>query len=372
MPSTASSALKLPNFIDNERGVVLRCLLNMINHKKKTAVLLVNLGSPDSPKPADVFSYLTEFLNDSRVIDINWLGRKVLVNGIIVPFRHRKSAKVYQELWTENGSPLIHYGRQCVSKLQQRFDSDTNAETTVFLAMRYKNPSIESALASIMKWGPDKLIVLPLFPQYASASTGSVIDKCMRVMRDMWVFPEIQFINQFWNDEGYLNAFANRGKQFNASEYDHVIFSFHGLPERQLDKIYDDRRCQNHTCETEINEENKLCYKATCYGTAREIAMRCGIREDQYTVAFQSRLGKGWIEPFSDEIIEKLAKNGAKKLLVFSPAFVADCLETTIEIGEEYQELFEEHGGEKVQLVPSLNDGDDWIDALENMVRKRL
>ncbi len=344
----------------------------MVQHKKKTAVLLVNLGSPDSPKPTDVFSYLTEFLNDSRVIDINWLGRKVLVNGIIVPFRHRKSAKIYEELWTEDGSPLIHYGRLCTAKLQERFSNDADSETKVFLAMRYKNPSIEAALASILKWNPDKLIVLPLFPQYASASTGSVIDKCMRIMRDLWVFPEIQFINQFWDDEGYLNAFANRGKQFNTKDYDHVMFSFHGLPERQVDKVYDDRHCKNHTCETEINDENKLCYKATCYATARAIAERCGISESEYTVAFQSRLGKGWIEPFSDEVIEKLAKEGAKKLLVFSPAFVADCLETTIEIGVEYQELFEEHGGEKIQLVPSLNAGDDWIDALENMLRKRL
>lgn len=191
-------------------------------------------------------------------------------------------------------------------------------------------------------------------------------------MRDMWVFPEIQFINQFWDHPLYLNAFANRAKQFNLEEYDHIIFSYHGLPERQVDKVYEDRVCRNHSCEHEINDENKLCYKATCYATSREIALRCGIDSSRYTVAFQSRLGKGWIEPFSDKVIEELAKKGAKKLLVFSPAFVADCLETTIEIGEEYQELFEEHGGEKVQLVPSLNDGDDWIDALEDIVRKRL
>lgn len=338
---------------------------------KKTAVLLVNLGSPDSPKPNDVFSYLTEFLNDARVIDINWLGRKILVNGIIVPFRHRKSAKVYQELWTEDGSPLIHYGRRCKQLLQERFDNDSQHHVKVFLGMRYKNPSLESALSEVVKWNPDKLIILPLFPQYASASTGSVIEKCMRVMRDLWAFPEIQIINQFWDHSGYLDAFARRGNAFNAGDYDHVIFSFHGLPERQVDKIYDDRICKNHSCEHEINDENKLCYKATCYATAREIAKRCGITTDQYTVAFQSRLGKGWIEPFSDEVIKQLAKQGAKKLLVFSPAFVADCLETIIEIGEEYQELFEEHGGEHVQLVPSLNDGADWIDALEDMVRAR-
>ena len=343
----------------------------MQQSSKKTAVLLVNLGSPDSPKPKDVFSYLTEFLNDPRVIDVNWIGRKILVNGIIVPFRHRKSAKVYEELWTENGSPLIYYGHRCKQLLQERFDKNPEQLVKVFLGMRYKNPSLESALSEIIKWNPDKLILLPMFPQYASASTGSVIDKFMRIMRDMWAFPEIQIINQFWDHPGYLNAFANRGKAFNAAEYDRVIFSFHGLPERQVDKIYDDRICRNHSCEHEINDENKHCYKATCYATAREIAARCGISEEHYTVAFQSRLGKGWIEPFSDEVIKQLAKQGAKKLLVFSPAFVSDCLETTIEIGEEYQELFEEHGGEHVQLVPSLNDGADWIDTLEDMVKSR-
>jgi ferrochelatase len=338
---------------------------------RKTAVLLINLGSPDSPKPSDVASYLTEFLNDPRVIDINWLGRKVLVNGIIVPFRHRKSAKIYQELWTADGSPLIYYGKQTQQKLQARFQKD-DSDTRVFLAMRYKNPSIEAALSGIVKWNPDKIIILPLFPHYASASTGSVIDKCMRVMRDFWTFPEIQFVNQFWDHPLYLQAFANRAKQYDINSYDHVIFSYHGLPERQVDKVYEDRACRNHSCEHEINDENKLCYKAACYATSREIAARCGIDSSHYTVAFQSRLGKGWIEPFSDHVIKDLAKKGAKKLLVFSPAFVADCLETTIEIGEEYQELFEEHGGEKVQLVPSLNEGDDWIDALEDIVRKRL
>lgn len=343
----------------------------MSYHQKKTAVLLVNLGSPDSPKPRDVYRYLTEFLNDPRVIDINWLGRKILVNGIIVPFRHRKSARIYEKLWTENGSPLIHYGQRTKELLQKKFDQQ-NGETKVFLAMRYQHPSMESALMAIKKWNADKVIILPLFPQYASATTGSVIDKCMRMMRDLWVFPETVFISQFWDHPGYLDAFASRGKQFKISDYDHVIFSFHGLPERQVDKVYEDRKCTNHTCETEINDDNKFCYKATCYGTSREIARRIGIDEKDYTVCFQSRLGKGWIEPFSDEIIIQLAKAGKKKLLVFSPAFVADCLETTIEIGEEYQELFEKHGGEKIQLVPSLNDGNDWIEALHSIVSQRL
>jgi ferrochelatase len=337
--------------------------------KNKTAVLLVNLGSPDSPKPKDVYRYLTEFLNDPRVIDINWLGRKILVNGIIVPFRHRKSAKVYEKLWTENGSPLIYYGRRVQGLLQERFDE---SQVKVFLGMRYQNPSLISALLEVKRWNPDKIIVIPMFPQYASASTGSVVDRVMTLLKDLWVFPEIDIVTQFYDHPLVVRGFVENGQQFNWKDYDHVLFSYHGLPERQVDKVYDDRKCSSHSCEHEINEENKFCYKAACYATTRLIAAGLGMPEEAYTVGFQSRLGRGWIEPFSDHVIEDLAKKGAKKLLVFSPAFVADCLETTIEIGEEYQELFEEHGGHKVQLVPSLNDGATWISALEDLVKQRL
>ncbi|MFM9985907.1 MAG: ferrochelatase [Flavobacteriales bacterium] len=339
---------------------------------KKNAVVLINLGSPDSPKPKDVFRYLTEFLNDPRVIDLPWLGRKLLVNGIIVPFRHRKSAAIYKKLWTENGSPLIHYGRQVTKLLQERFADDQNQETRVFLGMRYQNPSIESVLTEVRKWNPNKIIILPMFPQYASASTGSVIDKCMRIMRDMWVFPDVEFVSQFYNHPLFIKGFVERGKQFDLNEYDHILFSYHGLPERHVDKVYEDRECKKHHCEDEINDENMLCYKATCYATTRMIAEGLGITKDHYSLGFQSRLGKGWIEPFSDELIRGYGKKGMKKVLVFSPAFVADCLETTIEIGEEYQEIFEEHGGEKIQLVPSLNESATWIDALEDMVRSRM
>jgi protoporphyrin/coproporphyrin ferrochelatase len=336
--------------------------------KKKTAILLVNLGSPDRPTPGAVYRYLTEFLNDPRVIDLPWLGRKLLVNAIIVPFRHRKSAKVYQKLWTENGSPLIHSGKLVRDLLQQRFTE----EQRVFLAMRYQNPSMDVVLEEIRKWGPDEIILIPLFPQYASASGGSVIEKAMKIMSRWWVIPDVKIVSQFYDHPDYIRGFIENGRQFNLEDYDHVLFSYHGLPERQVDKVYEDRACRNHSCEHEMNDENRFCYKATCYATTRLIAGGLGIDESRYTVAFQSRLGKGWIEPFSDVVIESLAKKGARKLLVFSPAFVADCLETTIEIGEEYQELFEESGGEKVQLVPSLNESETWINCLESLVRANL
>jgi len=194
----------------------------------------------------------------------------------------------------------------------------------------------------------------------------------MRLMKDWYVIPEIKFISQYWDHPKYLEAFAERGKQYNMADYDHVVFSYHGLPVRQVDKVYEDRKCDNHSCESEINDENKFCYKATCFATTRELAKRLNLKEEDYTVSFQSRLDKKWLEPFSDKVVEEWAKKGAKKLLVFSPAFIADCLETTIEIGDEYQEIFEEHGGKKVQLVESLNDHPLWLDCLEDLVRTRI
>lgn len=332
---------------------------------KKATVLLVNLGTPDSPSVSDVRSYLSQFLNDPRVIDIPWLLRKILVNLIIVPFRAPKSAKIYKELWTEQGSPIITHGESVKRLLQEKLGEEYNVE----LAMRYKNPSVPSVLEKIRKTNPNKIIVLPLFPHYASASTGSALQEVMDVIRKWWVIPELSFISQYWDHQGYINAFVERGKQYDWKDYDHVLFSYHGLPERQVDKVYDEGLCNEKHCESEITDENKYCYKATCFATTRLLTAALGIPEDRYTVCFQSRLDKNWLEPFSDKVVEEQAKKGAKKLLVFSPAFVADCLETTIEIGEEYQEIFEEHGGEKVQLVESLNDHPLWIEALEDLVK---
>ena len=179
-------------------------------------------------------------------------------------------------------------------------------------------------------------------------------------------------VSQFWDDEGFITSFVARANQYNLDDYDHVLFSYHGLPERHVDKVYDDGvPCADHNCENEVAEDNKYCYKATCYGTTRLLVEKLGIPEEKYTVAFQSRLDKKWLRPFSDDFIKERAEKGDKKILAFSPAFVADCLETTVEIGIEYQEIFEEHGGEKVQLVESLNDHPLWIDTLEKMVRDR-
>ena len=340
--------------------------------KAKTAVLLINLGTPDSPSVKDVRRYLFEFLNDPRVIDISALARFILVNFIIVPFRAPKSAKIYKELWVNNGladgregSPILFYGRSVQEKLQKGLGDNFDVQLT----MRYQKPSMDDVFEELYKKNLEKIIIVPLFPQYASATTGSVIDKAMKIISKWRVIPEIKFISQYYNNEGVINTIVERAKKYNMDEYDHILFSYHGLPVRQVDKVYKDGAlCEEHNCETEINETNQYCYKATCYATTRLIAHKLGIPAERYTVCFQSRLDKKWLEPFADKVVIEQAKKGARKLLVFSPAFVADCLETIIEIGKKYQQLFEDHGGEKVQLVESLNDHPMWIDALKNMI----
>jgi ferrochelatase len=338
----------------------------------KTGVLLIQLGTPDSPKIGDVRRYLSEFLNDPRVIDIPWLPRKILVNGIIVPFRAPKSAKVYKELWSHgNGkSPLKVHTEKVVELVQSRFNEDT---VKVEMAMRYQNPSLDSILSRMQKENYDQIIIIPLFPQYASASSGSAIEKAMNIIRKWWVIPEIKIVNQFWDHDGYIDAVVDRAREFNLNDYDHILFSYHGLPERQVDKVYEDTDlCADQPCETEVNEKNKFCYKATSYATTRLIAEKLGLTPDKYTVCFQSRLDKKWLTPFSDKVVEEWARKGAKKLLIFSPAFVADCLETIIEIGEEYQEIFQKNGGEHVQLVPSSNDHPAFINCLVDLIESRL
>ncbi|WP_299826059.1 ferrochelatase [uncultured Pontibacter sp.] len=332
----------------------------------KIGVLLVNLGTPDTPNTPDVRKYLREFLLDKRVIDIPAIARYALINGVIAPFRAPKSAKVYKELWTERGSPLLYHGRDLQEKLQAKLGNSYH----VAFGMRYQSPSIKSALEELREQSVDRIIVLPLFPQYASASTGSVHDKIMEIVKDWWIVPSINFISSFCDDPGFINAFATLGKQHMAQDkYDHVVFSYHGLPERHILKGSDHGYCKLGSCCNSYNKRNKYCYRASCFATSRLLAEQLGLREDQYTVAFQSRLGKDpWLQPYTDFILKDLPAKGIKKVLAYSPAFVADCLETTIEVGEEFKEMFLEAGGEKWQLVESLNSNDMWVDAVENLV----
>lgn len=332
----------------------------------KTGVLLINLGTPDSPAVGDVRPYLSQFLNDPRVIDIPWLSRKILVNLIIVPFRAPKSAAIYRKLWTDQGSPLLFHSENARRLLAASLGSDYQ----VHLAMRYKNPSIPDVLEVMRKANYTTIIVLPMFPQYASASTGSALEEVMNVIYKWWVIPEVKVISQYYDHPLFIDAFVARAAAHDLSSYDHILFSYHGLPRRQVDKVHLTGNCETARCRTEINGENKYCYQATCYATTRLLAERLNISPDRYTVCFQSRLDEKWLQPFSDKVVEECARKGLKRLLAFSPAFTADCLETVIEIGDEYQEIFHKNGGEKVQLVESLNDHPVWIQCLKDLVLK--
>jgi len=341
--------------------------------RKKTGVLLINLGTPDDPSTGSVRTYLSEFLNDPRVIDINAVGRAVLVNGIIVPFRAPKSAKIYKELWEiwEGESPLLTFGKKLQKELQSKYGADS--DVTIEFAMRYKNPSLDLVLGEMETKGYDRIVIFPLFPHYASSSSGSAIEKAMNIIRKWWVIPEIRIINQFFNHPSYIQAFVERGQEYKLEDYDHVLFSYHGLPERQIEKVHPSMKCSECNCPEKFNDEQPLCYRNECYETTRLIAEGLGLKKEQYTVAFQSRLGKTpWLTPYSDKVVEELAKAGKTKVLAFSPAFVSDCLETTVEIGEEYQEIMEEHGGEKIQLVKSLNDSETWINAAKEIIDAQL
>ena len=334
----------------------------------KTGVLLVNLGTPDSASVSDVKKYLREFLSDGRVIDIPFFSRWLLVNLIIVPFRSPKTAKLYSQIWRNDGtSPLLYYSLRQKEMLQQLLGKNYHVEC----AMRYQSPSIGDALKKFKHSEIKKIKIFPLFPQYASASSGSVIEKVMEIVRRWEVFPDIEFMGSFCDDDNFIKAFVACGKKYNHAAYDHVLFSFHGLPERQILKADNNNHCLKENCCSVLNEKNTFCYRAQCHSTARLLAEELNIDENKYTICFQSRLGKKpWIKPYSDEVIIERAKAGNKKLLIFAPAFVSDCLETLYEIGVEYNELFQKHGGEKVDLVESLNDSPTWIESMKNMIEK--
>lgn len=334
----------------------------------KKGVLLVNLGTPDAPTRGAVYRYLKQFLLDRRVIDYPWLARNILVRGIIAPLRSGKSAKLYQQLWTENGSPLKYYGEVLTAGVQERLGD----EFVVTLGMRYQNPSIENAIDYLLKEQVSELIVLPLFPQYAGATTGSVHEEVMRILRKKEAIPNVKMVNSYYDEPAMIKIFADNARAFDLDSYDHIMFSYHGLPQRQLRRADDCNHClKTDDCCSTISKINQFCYSAQCHATTRAIAAELGLSEEQYTTTFQSRLGpEAWVQPYTSEVLEEQAKQGAKRILVFSPAFVADCLETIIEISDEYQEEFEEMGGEKVDLVPSLNDNPRWIDTVTDLVRR--
>ncbi len=334
----------------------------------KKGVLLVNLGTPDKPTWSAVYRYLKQFLLDPRVIDYPWLGRNLLVRGIILPFRTGSSTKLYKRLWLPEGSPLKVYGR----RLEEGVRTVLGEKYEVEFAMRYQNPSIESAIEKLLEKQVSELLIFPLFPQYASATTGSVHEEVMRILQKKQVIPQVKMVNSYHDFQAMIEVFAENGRKHGIEKYDHILFSYHGLPQRQLVKADSCNHClQGADCCQSISVENQFCYSAQCHSTTAALAKELGLSADRYTTCFQSRLGREvWIKPYTSEAIKERAKQGDKNLLVFCPAFVSDCLETTIEISVEYQEEFEQLGGEKVQLVESLNDHPNWVKAVSSFIKK--
>lgn len=331
---------------------------------QKTAVILVNVGTPESFRKKDVRKYLTEFLNDPRVIDIPWILRKLLVNLVIVPFRTGKSSGLYRRLWTTKGSPLLIHMENLIQKLEAK----ETGGYRFFGAMRYGKPSLDEVLNGLEASTTDKIIIVPLYPQYASSTTGSVIEKSLKALRNREVMPGIRLISQFYDDEAFVNAFVSKIQRYRPSTYDHILFSYHGLPDRQIRKVHPGEDMHRCRCDEGMTRHGKYCYKAACYETTRLLAGKLGLPGDAYSVSFQSRLSKDWLSPFTDDRINELASRGIRRLLVVAPSFVADCLETIVEIGEDYRDLFIRQGGEELTLVESLNDDDEWVDALFSIV----
>jgi protoporphyrin/coproporphyrin ferrochelatase len=334
--------------------------------KPKTAILLMNVGTPKNHSIPAVRKYLFEFLNDARVIDLPWLLRKILVNLIIVPFRAPKSAKLYKRLWTEKGSPLIVHGLSLQHKLQQELGDDY----LVALAMNYQQPNIKEVLKEVLKQNVERIILFPLFPQYASSTTGSVFEKVFKLLARENNIPGLVSIAQYYSNSHYIAALAAQVATYGWNNYDYVLFSFHGLPLRQVYCSHQGKTCDQLNCATEVNVHNQYCYHATCYATSRMLAAKLEIPEDKYLVCFQSRMVGKWLSPFTDQVIKALPGAEKKRVLVVCPSFTADCLETIIEIGHYNRELFMAAGGELFTLVESLNDSSLWVEAAAQIIKQ--
>ncbi len=340
---------------------------------QKTGVLLLNLGTPDDTSVPKVRRYLRQFLSDPRVIDINPIGRWMLLNLFILPTRPKQSAEAYREIWTDKGSPLLVFSQN----LTKAVEAQLGASYMVRLAMRYQNPSMDSVMTEFRNAGIERIIAVPLYPQYASSSTGSCLEELYRIAAADWNTPSLSVVPPFYDHPAFLDAQAAIAKEAlgDLNDYDAVLMSYHGIPERQILKseVGNGGHClQKDSCCDQLVTANRYCYRAQCYHVSREIAKRLNLSEDRYHVSFQSRLGRTpWIRPYTDHVLEELPNKGVKKLAVLIPSFTADCLETLEEIEMRGNESFIEAGGTSLKMVPSLNDHPEWVAAVCQMVREQ-
>ncbi|MCC5917370.1 MAG: ferrochelatase [Cryomorphaceae bacterium] len=332
-----------------------------MGHKK--ALLLINLGSPDSTKVKDVKSYLDEFLMDERVIDFPYWKRLLLVRGIILNFRPKKSAAAYKSIWWKEGSPLVVLNQRLAKKVDERCDYP------VALAMRYGNPSIKDVIGKLILDNPqlERLQIVPLYPQYAMSTYETVVEKVLEVVREQDISLQLEWMPPFYNDEDYLKLLAEKIRPSIEEDYDKILFSYHGVPERHIKKgdVTGEHCLQCEDCCNVPSDAHAWCYRHQCYNVTKSVCQILNIPEHKVVHTFQSRLGRDpWLQPYTDKTLEALGKEGVQKLLIVCPAFVTDCLETLEEIQEEGMEIFQHAGGGEFKYIPCLNDDNNWADLI--------
>ena len=334
----------------------------------KRGIVLMNLGSPDSTSVKDVRRYLNEFLMDEKVIDVPYLARLLLVKGIVVPFRAPKSAEAYGTIWTPEGSPLIVLTKQLQEQLQHL------TEEPIEIAMRYGNPTPAEAFENLMKRQPglEEVIAVPLYPHYAMASYETAVESAKEIhAKNKYPF-RLEFIKPFFDEDRYIKAMVENMRPYLKEEYDHILFSYHGIPSRHLRKTDPTgSHCTKvEDCCNVASPAHAVCYRHQCFVTTRLVTEALNVPKEKYSIAFQSRLGKGWLQPFTDKRLEEMPGEGIKKILILCPAFVSDCLETLEEIDERGKESFMEAGGISYTMIPCLNTHPLWVDTINNWVKE--
>ena len=328
--------------------------------------LLINLGSPDSPDPKDVKRYLGEFLMDERVIDLPKALRIFLVKGIILNTRPKKSAKAYKKIWWEEGSPLIVLSKRFQEAVQKK------VSVKMGLAMRYGSPSIEQGIKSLVDQGVDEIMLIPLYPQFAMATTETILVLAEKIKNEK--YPELEFtvLPPFFNHPDYIRVLSESIQEdLKDKKWEHLLFSYHGIPERHIRKSDITKshcKINKRCCQTE-SKAHEFCYRHQCYETTRQVAEYLELKEGTYSTSFQSRLGVDpWLQPYTDQTIARFAKKGIKNMAIVTPAFVSDCLETLEEIGMEAVEDFEEKGGEELHVIPCINTRTDWVNVMSRWI----
>jgi len=334
----------------------------------KKGVLLVNLGSPDSTKTKDVRKYLDEFLMDERVIDIPYWKRYLLIKGIILRTRPKKSAEAYKKIWSKDGSPLIVISKQFAEKVAKKL------HIPIALGMRYGSMSIKNAIQELYDQGVEEILLVPLYPHYAMSSYETVVEKAKEINRNDFPTIKMDVLPVFYNNSAYIKAMsANIKNHINGSDYDHILFSYHGIPERHIlksDPTKSHCKIDGSCCDT-ASKAHRTCYRHQCFETTKRIVEELDLTEGTYSNSFQSRMLKNpWLQPFTDFEFERLPKEGKKKLVVIDPSFVADCLETLEEIAMEGKRQFLASGGENFNYIPCMNDNDDWVEVMVNWIEQ--